>query len=78
MGVCYFRYTKIVNASPNQRKSKLKSCRSSIYQINKENINDLYEFPQNFQVATTELCRRQISRTTHRNSTLLNRYQNRI
>ena len=29
-------------------------------------------FPQNFQVATTELCRRQISRTKHRNSKLLN------
>ena len=48
MGVCCFRYTKIVNASPNQRKSKLKSCRSSIYQINKENINDVYDISSKF------------------------------
>ena len=43
MGVCCFRDNKIVKSSHNQRMSKLKSCRSSIYQINKENINDVYE-----------------------------------
>ena len=43
MGVCCFRDNKIVKPSHNQRMSKLKSCRSSIYQINKENINDVYE-----------------------------------
>ena len=45
MGVCCLRENNVIKTSPNQRvsKSKLKSSRSSIYQINKENITDVYD-----------------------------------
>ena len=45
MGVCCFRYTKIVNASPNQRKSKLKFSSGYYGTVSKANFkNDASKF----------------------------------
>ena len=45
MGVCCFRCTKIVNASPNQRKSKLKSSSGYYGTVSKANFkNDASKF----------------------------------
>ena len=48
MGACCIRENNIVKtALSNQKhsgKSRLKSARSSVYQINKENIDDVYDF----------------------------------
>ena len=48
MGTCCVRENNIIKSSIRSKdqlkKDKLRSARSSIYQINKENIFDVYDF----------------------------------
>ena len=46
MGICCVKDNNIISTqiNPKDKKDKLRSTRSSIYQINKENIYDVYDF----------------------------------
>ena len=46
MGICCVKDNNIISTqiNPKDKKEKLRSTRSSIYQINKENIYDVYDF----------------------------------
>ena len=46
MGACCIRENNVIKISQSKKeqREKIKSTRSSIYQINKEDINDVYDF----------------------------------
>ena len=48
MGICCIQddntINTIITSNKKLKKERLQSTRSSIYQVNKENINDVYDF----------------------------------